>query len=103
MVRVVQPELRFDRWYLPLSVPLGLGPKNSELRLEAGALHVKMGWAFSAAIPLTSIKSAEPVETRVYSEGVHYGSGRYLCLVTGLAGWWLSSLVTSWSRAASTG
>jgi len=34
---------------------------------------------------------------------VHYGSGRYLCLVTGLAGWWLSSPVTSWSRAASTG
>lgn len=78
MVRVVQAELRFDRWYLPLSVPLGLGPKNSELRVEAGALHVKMGWAFSAVIPLTSIKSAEPVEGRVYSAGVHYGRGRWL-------------------------
>ncbi len=78
MVRAVQSELRFDRWYLPLSVPLGLGPKNSELRVEAGELHVKMGWAFSAAIPLTSIKSAEPITTRVYSAGVHYGFGRWL-------------------------
>lgn len=78
MVRVVQSELRFDRWYLPLSVPLGLGPKNSELRVEAGELHVKMGWAFSAAIPLTSIKSVEPITTRVYSAGVHYGFGRWL-------------------------
>jgi hypothetical protein len=74
----VQPELRFDRWFLPLSVPIGLGPKNSELRVEAGNLHVKMGWAFSADIPLTSIKSAEPINTRVYSAGVHYGFGRWL-------------------------
>ena len=74
----MRPELRFDRWFLPLSVPIGLGPKNSELRVEAGNLHVKMGWAFSADIPLTSIKSAEPINTRVYSAGVHYGFGRWL-------------------------
>lgn len=24
-------ELRFERWYLLLSVPIGLGPKNSEV------------------------------------------------------------------------
>jgi hypothetical protein len=74
----VQPELRFDRWFLPLSVPIGLGPKNSALRVEAGNLHVKMGWAFTADIPLTSIKSAEPTNARVYSAGVHYGFGRWL-------------------------
>ena len=74
----MQTELRFDRWFLPLSVPLGLGPKNSELRVEAGNLHVKMGWAFSADIPLASIKIAEPALTRVYTAGVHYGFGRWL-------------------------
>jgi len=74
----VQPELRFDRWFLPLSVPLGLGPKNSELRVAAGDLHVKMGWAFSADIPLASIKSAERANSRVYTAGVHYGFGRWL-------------------------
>jgi hypothetical protein len=74
----VQPELRFDRWFLPLSVPLGLGPKNSELRVEAENLHVKMGWAFNADIPVTSITHAEPADTRTYTAGVHYGFGRWL-------------------------
>jgi hypothetical protein len=74
----VQPELRFDRWFLPLSVPFGLGPGNSDLRVEAGSLHVKMGWAFAADIPLMSITSAKPTNTRAYTAGVHYGFGRWL-------------------------
>jgi hypothetical protein len=39
----VQTELRFDRWFLPLSVPLGLGPKQGELLVETGNLHVRIG------------------------------------------------------------
>jgi hypothetical protein len=74
----VQTEFRFDRWFLPLLVPLGLGPKNSELRVEAENLHVKMGWAFTADIPMTSIKSAEATNARVYTAGVHYSFGRWL-------------------------
>ncbi|HTQ18277.1 hypothetical protein [Mycobacterium sp.] len=74
----MQPELRFDRWFLPLSVPLGVGPKNSELRVEAGNLHVKMGWAFTADIPLASITKAEPSNDRVYSTGVHGLGSRWL-------------------------
>ena len=74
----MQTELRFDRWYLPLSVPVGLGPKRSELRVEAGAIHVKMGWAFDADIPLTSITKAETATPRVFTRGVHY---------SGAAGW----------------
>jgi hypothetical protein len=74
----VQPELRFDRWFLPLSAPFGLGPRNSGLRVEAGSLHVKMGWAFAAEISWTSITSAKPTNTRVYTAGVHYGFGRLL-------------------------
>jgi hypothetical protein len=74
----VQTELRFDRWFLPLSVPLGLGPSNSAVRVEGGALRIKMGWAFNADIPLTSITSAEATDERVYAAGVHYASGRWL-------------------------
>jgi hypothetical protein len=74
----VQPELRFDRWFLPLSVPLGLGPKNSDLRMENGDLHVKMGWGFVADIPLTSITKAEASNTRVYAAGVHFLGSRWL-------------------------
>jgi hypothetical protein len=74
----VVTELRFERWYLPLSVPVGLGPKNSELRVENGTLHVKMGWAFDAHIPVASITQAEPTTERVFTWGVHYASGRWL-------------------------
>jgi hypothetical protein len=74
----VVTELRFERWYLPLSVPVGLGPKNSELRVDGATLHVKMGWAFDAHIPLASITHAEPTTERVFTWGVHYSSGRWL-------------------------
>jgi hypothetical protein len=75
----VQTELRFDRWYLPLAVAVGLGPKASELRVDGGNLHVKMGWAFNADIPLTSIKNAEPTaDARVFVAGVHILGSRWL-------------------------
>ena len=74
----MQTELRFDRWFLPLSAPLGLGPSSSAVRVEGGALRVKMGWAFYADIPLTSITSAEATDERVFAAGVHYSSGRWL-------------------------
>lgn len=75
---MVQTKLRYDRWFLPLSVPLGLGPKKSELRIEGGNLHVKMGWGFTADIPLTSIRSAEETNARFYSTGVHGMRSRWL-------------------------
>ncbi|BBX96587.1 hypothetical protein [Mycobacterium lacus] len=74
----MQAELRFDRWFLPLSVPLGLGPASSELRVDAGNLHVKMGWAFTADIPLAAIKKAEVSNARVFSAGVHFFGSRWL-------------------------
>jgi hypothetical protein len=77
-VAAVQTELRYERWYLPLSVPLGLGPSHSEVRVEAGTLHVKMGWAFDADIPLASITQAEAANERVFTWGVHYSGGRWL-------------------------
>jgi hypothetical protein len=74
----MQTELRFDRWYIPLAVSVGLGPKRSALRIESGNLHVKMGWAFTADIPLTSIRNAEATNKRAYTAGVHFGFGRWL-------------------------
>lgn len=74
----MQPELRFDRWYLAVSVPFGIGPKNSELRIESGHLHVKMGWAFTADIPLTSITQAVKSNARVFAAGVHFRGSYWL-------------------------
>jgi hypothetical protein len=70
--------LRFDRWYVPLALSVGLGPNRSALRIESGNLHVKMGWAFAADIPLTSITNAEATNQRAYTAGVHFGFGRWL-------------------------
>lgn len=77
-VILVPTQLRFDRWFLPLAVPLGLGPKNSELWVGAGSLHVKMGWAFAADIPLTSITKAEATNA---------GSTQPGCTLDSAAGW----------------
>ena len=67
-----------------MSVPLGLGPMNSKVRVEAGTMHVKMGWAFNADIPLSSITSmtsitrAEAKTARIYVLGVHVWGDRWL-------------------------
>ena len=71
-------DLRCERWFLPLSVPLGLGPKRSEMRIEDGTLHVRFGWGFRTEIPLTSIKDAKPSNERVYASGAHGWRGRWL-------------------------
>jgi hypothetical protein len=61
-----------------LAVAVGLGPERSEVRVQSGSLHVKMGWAFEADIPLTSITAAEARNERVFAWGVHYSRGRWL-------------------------
>jgi len=71
-------DLRYERWFLPFSVPLGLGPKRSEVRIEDGTLHVRFGWGFRTEIPLTSIKDAKPNNDRVYAWGAHGWRGRWL-------------------------
>lgn len=70
--------MRYERWYLPLSVPLGLGPDRSEVRVDDQTLHVKMGWAFEAHIPLVSISRAETTDARPVSRGVHHWRGRWV-------------------------
>jgi hypothetical protein len=74
----MEAKFRYERWYLPLAVAVGLGPERSEVRVEAGELHVKMGWAFDARIPLATITAAEARDERVFAWGVHYSRGRWL-------------------------
>jgi hypothetical protein len=49
-----------------------------EVRVENGTVHVKMGWAFDAHIPISSITKAEPSTERAFTLGVHYSGGRWL-------------------------
>jgi hypothetical protein len=71
-------ELRYERWFLPFSVPFGMGPKRSEIRIADDTLHVKFGWGFRATVPLSSITKAEPKNDRVTSWGAHGWRGRWL-------------------------
>jgi hypothetical protein len=74
----VTTELRYERWFLPFSVPFGLGPKHGDVRVDGDTLHVKMGWGFRADIPLASITNAAPNNDRVYSWGAHGWRGLWL-------------------------
>jgi len=71
-------DLRYERWFLPFSVPFGLGPKQSEVRVAGGSLYVRFGWGFRVEIPLTSIKAAKPNTGRVSAWGAHGFRGRWL-------------------------
>ena len=68
-------KMRYERWMSHLTTPLGLGPKSSLVELDHSHLRVKMGWAFDANIPLTSITSAQPSTDRVLGWGVHVDTG----------------------------
>ncbi len=72
-------QISFAQWYRWLAVPLGLGPNRALLRIDDNTLHVQMGWAFKADIPLTSITDARRVEHRfVGGVGVHGARGTWL-------------------------
>jgi hypothetical protein len=71
-------DLRYERWFLAVSVPLGLGPKRSEVQVQDGILHVRFGLGFRTEIPLTSIKDAKPNNDRVYALGARGWRGRWL-------------------------
>lgn len=71
----------------PLFAVCGMGPKRigAELVDDAGAttLRVRMGWAFSASVPVAAITSAARVEGPVLGWGVHGFGGRWLVNTTG--------------------
>lgn len=72
-------QFSFEQWYRWLAAPLGLGPKSASLLIDANTLHVQMGWAFKADIPLTSITDARSVGHRfVEGIGVHGFRGNWL-------------------------
>jgi len=72
----------------PLLSLLGLGPRFSGLELDRDRLRVRMGWAFSATVARTQIRSAGHSDGLVGGIGVHGWRGRWL--VNGAA----SGLVT---------
>lgn len=62
--------IRYDRWR-PFFVVLGLGPNRSRVELSDETLVVRMGWAFNARIPRTSIQAARRRGNIWWAIGVH--------------------------------
>lgn len=56
----------------------GLGPKASAIDVEAAVIEVRMGWAFHAVIPRSSIVGVGQPSGRRISRGVHGCGKRYL-------------------------
>ena len=61
-----------------LLVVLGMGPGLSGVELGDTEMKVRMGWAFSARVPRTSLTGAGLVTGRVGGIGVHGFRGRWL-------------------------
>jgi hypothetical protein len=62
----------------PLLSILGMGPGLSKLVVRTDTLSVRMGWAFRAEIPLSSITDAQVDDRAVGGIGVHGFRGRWL-------------------------
>jgi len=62
----------------PLLAALGLGRRWSGVELDDTELRVRMGWAFRAHVPRTSITGARQVTGMVGGIGVHGWRGRWL-------------------------
>lgn len=74
--------IRFGR-LRPLFVVLGVAPSRAYVELDADVVRVRMGWAFRADVPRSSIRGVRRVPNAI-SIGVHGWRGRWL--VNGASG-----------------
>ena len=77
---MTQPQafaFRYGAFRLLLSA-MGMGPRYARIELDADALRVRMGSAFTATIPLERITGAEARSGPVGGIGVHGLRGRWL-------------------------
>ena len=70
--------IRFEAWYRVLSSMVLLPPKDAYVRVLADRVEVKMGWAFSAAFPVSAVTKTSPLREHPLSRGVHGFAGRWL-------------------------
>jgi hypothetical protein len=70
--------IRFDAWYRALSTALFLRPASSYVDVSDAAVHVQMGWAFSASFARSAVVATERLAAAPLSLGVHGFGGRWL-------------------------
>lgn len=57
---------------------LGLGARGAWIDIDDAEIEVRMGWAFRARFPRSSIRAAARSDRRAISQGVHGRNGRWL-------------------------
>jgi hypothetical protein len=70
--------IRFGRFLRVLLTILGAGRRSSYAELNGDSLVVRMGWAFRATIPLSSIRSTGRRGYVWWAYGVHGGMRRWI-------------------------
>ena len=70
--------IRCDRWFIPLLWLMGTSPTHACAYIDQRELVVRMGWGFSARIPLRQIVMAKLDNGPVWGWGVHGWRGRWL-------------------------
>lgn len=63
--------IEYSRWFAALASALGTGPRLSRLDVGSSDVTVRMGWAFSARIPRSSIVGARRHPDIHTAIGVH--------------------------------
>jgi hypothetical protein len=78
---------------------VGMGPGLSSVVLDGDVLHVRMGWAFRASIPVHQIVSVAPRRGPVGGIGVHGWRGSWLVngTTTGLLTMAVDPPVRAWA------
>jgi hypothetical protein len=70
--------ISYNTFLRPLLGILGLGPRWSRVDVADGVITVRMGWAFSARIPVSDVATASQTNGPVFGWGVHVWRGRWL-------------------------
>lgn len=70
--------IRFERWYSLLSSALWLRPADSFVEVRDDEVECRMGWAFRARFPRSTVARTTRLQTKPLSRGVHGFAGRWL-------------------------
>jgi len=70
--------IRYSPALLPVFLLVGLGPKQSCVRVGQHSISVTMGWGFRATIPRQNVRAIMPDGARVGGWGVHGWRGTWL-------------------------
>jgi hypothetical protein len=71
-------EIDYSLWNRRFFGLLGLGPRFSEVVVDAREVRIRMGWGFHADVPLASIRRVVLAERPFFAWGAHGWRGRWL-------------------------